>query len=242
MQRLLIFVICFSTAFTGFAQNDENLNESEKNLDSLIVTDKNYREDQFYASITYNLLGRKPDGVSQSGFSSGFHFGFIRDMPVNKQRNIAFGIGLGLSTNSYNQTLLISKNEGHFNYEVLAADADYSKNKFTTYLVEIPIEFRWRTSTFSEYDFWRIYTGVKFGYVLYNSSKYNGNPNDIKLSAIEDFNKLQYGITLSVGYSKVNAYLYYALNPIFSDNAKLNSNGETIDLNTIKIGLIFYVL
>lgn len=240
--RLLLLLICLSTTVVGFAQSEENLSDSEKTSDTLVVTDKNYREDQFYASITYNLLGKKPDGVSQSGFSSGFHFGFIRDMPINERRNIGFGIGLGLSTNSYNQTLLISENDNTLSYEVIAADATYSKNKFTTYLFEIPIEFRWRTSTITEYDFWRIYTGVKFGYVLYNTSKFNGSPQDIRLSNIDDFNKLQYGLTISIGYSKVNAYCYYALNSIFDDNAKLNPDGAAINLNTIKIGLIFYVL
>ena len=50
-------------------------------LDTISVDDK-YREDQFYVAITYNLLGNKPNDVSQNGFSSGFHIGFIRDMPI----------------------------------------------------------------------------------------------------------------------------------------------------------------
>lgn len=241
MKRLLFFVIYLAANSIAFAQNDEFIS-SKKTSDTLVVADENYREDQFYASITYNLLENRPDGVSQSGFSSGFHLGFIRDMPINKRRNIAIGLGLGLSANSYNQTLLISETNTNFSYQVLAADASFSKNKFTTYLVEMPIEFRWRTSTVSTYDFWRIYTGIKFGYVVLNSSKYEGSPQDIKLSAIDNFNKLQYGLTLSVGYSKFNAYCYYELNTIFDDNAKLNSNGSDINMSTIKIGLIFYIL
>ena len=207
------------------------------------IIDEKYREDQFYVSVTYNLLGKKLDGVSQSGFSSGFHFGFIRDMPINTRRNKAIGVGLGLSTNSYNQTLLIAENNGNFNYSILDDDAtSFSKNKFTTYLIEVPIEFRWRTSTPSDYDFWRIYAGIKFGYVVYNSSKFNGEPSDIQLSNIDDFNKIQYGLTLSAGYANVSFHLYYTLNPIFDSNAKLSASGQSIDMNAIKIGLIFYIL
>ena len=243
MKCLLFCSIFLLTTVAVFAQEDENIiPTSQEKQDSLAVTDKKYREDQFYASVTYNLLGNKTNGVSQSGFSSGFHFGFIRDMPINVNRNVAIGIGIGLSTNSYNQNLLISEVNNNLIYEVLTTDTSFSKNKFTTYVVEIPIEFRWRTSTIPEYDFWRIYTGIKFGYIMHSSSKYEGNPEDFRLSGIDDFNKLQYGLTLSAGYSKVNFYFYYGLNTIFSNKARLNSNNEGIDMNTIKIGLIFYIL
>ncbi|MBR9914904.1 MAG: PorT family protein [Algicola sp.] len=206
------------------------------------IVDPKYREDQFYVSVTYNLLANKPNGVSQSGFSSGYHVGFIRDMPFNKRRNLAIGLGLGLSSNSFNQTLLISESSNGYNYTVLNDDISYTKNKFTTYLIEFPFEFRWRTSTQKEYDFWRIYTGFKLGYVLYNSSKFIGRPDDIKLSNVNDFNEWQLGLTLSAGYSNVNFHFYYALNNIFDANAKLDANAVHVDMTAVKIGLIFYIL
>ena len=58
---------------------------------AIIEKDDLYREDQFYFGVTYNLLGKMPQEMSQNGFSSGFHLGFIRDMPINKNRNITFG-------------------------------------------------------------------------------------------------------------------------------------------------------
>ncbi|WCO01976.1 porin family protein [Psychroserpens ponticola] len=221
--------------------NAQNAIETSIKADSTAIVDDKYREDQFYLSVTYNLLGNKPDGVSQSGFSSGYHFGFIRDMPINKRRNLALGVGLGFSSNSYNQTLQISENNADYQYVILNDnDIEYTKNKFTTYLIEFPIEFRWRTSTATDYDFWRIYTGVKFGYVLFNSSKFNSNDGDIKLSNIDDFNAFQYGLTFSAGYSNISFHLYYGLNGIFS-NAKL-VDGEAIDMKSIRIGLMLYIL
>ena len=56
--------------------------------------------------------------MSQNGFSGGFHLGIIRDFPVNKQRNIAFGIGIGLPANSFNQNLKISKFNDEFKFIV----------------------------------------------------------------------------------------------------------------------------
>lgn len=214
-------------------------------LNSLFVcgqesVDNQYREDQFYFAVTYNLLGKMPQEMSQNGFSSGFHFGFIRDMPINKDRTIAFGLGLGYSANSYNQNLLISKDQqGDFNYEILESDS-FTKNKFSTHLVEIPFEFRWRSSTAESYKFWRVYSGFKLGYVFASTTKYKGSPENIKLRDSDDFEKIQYGLTLSVGHNTWNAYLYYALNPIFKNEAKID--GKPIDMNAIKIGLIFYIL
>lgn len=232
----LLFMI-----FGCYLSHAQNPIDTSIEADTSAVVDNKYREDQFYLSVTYNLLGNKPDGVSQSGFSSGYHLGFIRDMPINKRRNLAIGVGLGFSSNSYNQTLLISESNTDFQYLVLNDnETEYSKNKFTTYLVEFPIEFRWRTSTATDYEFWRIYAGIKFGYVFFNSSKYNSIDGDIKLSNIDDFNTFQYGLTFSAGYSDISFHLYYGLNEIFNGAALLD--GESIDMNSIRIGLMFYIL
>lgn len=204
--------------------------------------DYKYREDQFYISVTYNLLGNKIANISQNGFSSGIHFGFLRDMPINERRNIAIGLGFGLSSNSYNQNMLISKgSDQSYNYSILDKnETPFRKNKFSTYLIDIPFEFRWRTSTPTEYNFLRIYSGFKFSYLMYNTSKFKSSEGDIILSNIDDFNKIQYGITLSAGYSNINVHFYYALNDIFKEKAKIN--GEHIAMNAIKIGLIYYIL
>jgi len=224
---LIFFIVCPS----AIGQDETNT-----------VSDSLYKEDQFYIAITYNLLGKKPNGVSQNGFSSGFHFGYIKDIPINLNRNVAIGLGLGLSTNSFNNNMLISEDlSGNFSYTILNEnDISYIKNKFTMYVIELPIEFRWRTSTATEYKFWRIYTGAKLGYVVANSSKFKNNSGTIKNNGITDFNDLQYGLTLSAGYNTWNLHIYYALNPIFSGDAKINN--ESIDMNAIKIGLIFYIL
>lgn len=204
------------------------------------TTDLNYREDQFYLGITYNLLNDMPSGMSQNGFSSGFHFGFIRDFPVNERRNVAFGVGLGYSVNSINQNLLIARNnQGDLQYSILD-ESMFSKNKMILHIVELPIEFRWRTSTPTEYNFWRIYTGLKLGYVFSSVAKFKGEPNDLKEKPLDDLNKLQYGFTLSAGYDQFNLHIYYALNTLFDDTAKLED--QPLDLSLIKIGLIIYIL
>ncbi|WP_223551372.1 porin family protein [Aestuariivivens sp. NBU2969] len=230
MKKILIRMAFISSGLLLYAQEP-----------TITVIDSLYREDQFYAGVTYNLLGNIPEGVSQNGFSGGYHIGFIRDMPINKNRNFALGLGIGLSANSYNQNMFINKDSsGSISFSLLEGSNNFSKNKFTGYLIECPLEIRWRTSTPSEYKFWRIYTGVKLGYVFAHSAKYKGDLGKIKHSNINEFNSLQYGLTLSVGYNTWNIHCYYGLNPIFSEHAQLN--GSPIDMNSIKIGLMFYIL
>lgn len=224
-----LFIIVFSLQLC-YSQND-----------SISSVDNFYKEDQFYVGITYNLLTKEPSNLSQNGFSNGIHFGFIKDMPINSDRNIAFGIGLGYSLNSFNQNLLIEEGmEGTFNYSILDDSRSYLKNKFSNQIVELPIEFRWRTSTVSDYRFWRIYTGFKLGYVVTSTTKFTDELVELKYRNISDFNKLQYGLTLSAGYNTWNLYMYYGLNPVFSEDVILND--EKINTSTIKIGLMFYIL
>jgi Outer membrane protein beta-barrel domain len=235
-MKNFVFVLLVLIGVIGFSQNN---NTNKEDVSALY---KDYREDQFYASVTYNLLNEKPSGVKQSGFSSGFNLGFIRDMPINERRNVAIGLGLGLSANSYNQkNILISETTNDIEFSIIdESDYNVTKNKFTTYLVEVPLEIRWRTSTASDYNFWRIYTGFKIGYLLYNSTKFMSDIENSKLSNIDSFNKLQYGLTLSAGYGTWNFHLYYGLNPIF--DANLQSDNTSVDMKSLKIGLMFYVL
>ena len=155
---------------------------------------------------------------------------------------MAFGVGLGLSTNSYNQNLLISEDDNKaITFSVLDKDIiSFRKNKFTTYLLEFPLEFRWRTSNAVDYNFWRIYTGFKFGYLFYNSTKFKSDEGDIIHSNLNVFNKLHYGVSISAGYSNVNLYFYYALNDIFKKEAKIN--GQHLGIHAFKIGLNYYIL
>lgn len=230
-MRCFFFILCYLSAFPLCMAQEE----TDKVVDSL------YREDQFYLGMTYNLLEKKPVGVTQSAFSFGLHLGFIRDMPINKKRNKAFGIGLGYSTNGYNHNILMAKEDnGKVSYSLLEDSNSYSKNKFNTHVVEVPIQYRWRTSTPSDYGFWRIYVGFKVGYVVSHIYKYKGELGDIKHYDNDDFNDFQYGLTLSAGYSTWNFHVYYDLNSILSGNAKLDNN--PIDMNAIKLGLMFYIL
>ncbi|SDR79715.1 porin family protein [Christiangramia echinicola] len=202
--------------------------------------DSLYREDQFYAGFHFNLITNRPSNVSQESFSGGLNLGFIRDFPLNKRRNIALGAGLGWSINTYGQNLFIGKNEdGSTIFESLDNEVNYSTNRFTTQLVEAPIEFRWRTSSPETYKFWRVYGGVRLGYIYHFRSRYKDADREIIVNDLKELDRFRLGATFTFGYNTFNFQFYYALNPFFKD-AKVDD--ANLDLSTLKIGLTFYIL
>lgn len=202
--------------------------------DSTFV-DTKYFEDQLYFDLSYNLFVNEPLGFNQNGISGGFSVGYIRDIPLNERRNIGIGVGLGYAYNAYNQNLKIY---GGGLYEIVNND-DFNSNRFTTYLIELPVEFRWRNSTAIIYNFWRIYTGIKVGYVFTSKSKFTDTIETIKVKNIDELRNLQYGLTFAAGYSSFNLSLYYGLNTLFKD-AYVGS--DPIKLRQFNIGLMFYIL
>lgn len=233
-MRLFLSCFLFLSVFNLFSQ--ENViaeNDPKVKIDSL------YREDQFYFGFTYNTLTNKPKGLSQSKLSTGFSAGFLRDMPVNKNRTVAIASGIGFSYNDYSQNLAIYKSNQTLVYSIIDAETPFSKNKFSQLLVDVPIEFRWRTSTYESYKFWRIYGGVKFSYLIYDRSIFSDDQGKIIVTGNKDFNKFLYGVYISSGYNTINVYAYYGLNSLFK-SAKID--GQPIDMTSLNIGIIFYIL
>ncbi|WP_281297638.1 porin family protein [Flavobacterium limnophilum] len=202
-------------------------------------TDSLYREDQFYFSFTLNTLQNKPAGLTQDKFSSGFSIGFLRDMPINKKRTVAVAPGLGFTINNYNQNLAITESNGIPVYTIIDPLTEYRKNKFSQFSVDVPVEFRWRSSTFESHKFWRIYGGFKMSYLVYDKSVYEDAQGKIVVANNKDFEKIQYGAYISSGYNSINVYVYYGLNSLFQ-SAK--TNAESIDMNSMNIGVMFYIL
>ncbi len=228
-MKNFFLIILFLSFFNGSCQEKPNFNA----IDSL------YREDQFYLNITYNILRNRPVGISQNSLSSGVCFGFLRDFPINKSRTFAIAPGLGISFNNYIENLVVNNQEKILTYSQIPPNILLDKNKLGLYFAEIPLEFRWRTSNAESHKFWRIYGGFKLSYLLNSRSRFIAEGIDYKVDNNPDLNKIQYGTYLSAGYNGSNLYVYYGLQDIFK-NAVLNNS--LINMRTLNIGLVFYIL
>ncbi|MDX1326537.1 MAG: porin family protein [Arenibacter sp.] len=225
-----LLIVCYLVGFWGFAQEVVIRDEQ----------DRKFLEDQFYLGVTYNFLWDLPEEVEQRNLSYGLQGGFIKDIPLNWDRTIGLGWGIGYAINSYYSNVRAVKAGDNVSYELLERTTAYKRNKIETHAVEMPIQFRWRNATAEDYKFWRVYTGIKFGYVFGNRSKFVDDTTKIGFYN-RDVRKIQYGLALDVGYNTFNIHAYYSLTSLFRDGVTLNT-GTPLDHHPLQIGLIFYIL
>lgn len=235
MSRVVLFFLLFLySSFFAIAQGKAT---------DFIVDDK-YREDQFYAGFSYSMLSKLPKDTRLRGLSGSLQFGFLRDFPLNKRRNIAFAGGIGLSINRYGQNIFIGKEgDSEFTYRILGKEGPvkYSTNRLGTYILELPIQFRWRSSTAEKYNFWRVYTGITAGYIYRSQAVFKQPGNKVVATNISDLQKIRWSASLSFGFNKINFFAKYDLNDLFKQGV-YTTDGTMIELRPLQFGFIFYIL
>lgn len=226
----LVFLFIFSNVFSQEIKTDEPKAE----LDSL------YREDQFYFGVSINLLQNKPQNFFVNTISPSFALGFLRDMPVNKYRTKAIALGLGCTYNKFSNNLIVLNNNNQIDYTTINSIKSYDKNKLEQLSIDVPLELRWRNSTPETHQFFRVYAGFKMSYLIFSKSKYVDPDTTILIFGNEELTKLRSSVYLTFGYNTWNAYVSYGFSPLFKSSAKLNK--DTIGLNPINLGFMFYIL
>lgn len=218
-MRLFFLFSLFISNFS-FAQT-----ETKPVIDSL------FREDQFYVSVSYNVLQKTPDNFSQYSFSTGLSAGFLRDFPISENRHWAIAPGIGYSFNDLKQNIDFSSISDNTNTELV-------KSRILLHYLDFPLEIRWRNATPDSHKFWRIYGGFMASYLLNGKFKYEGSFGSGTEDINDLLNKFQYATYLTFGFNTWNAYIHYGLNPFFDKNRTATEN----DVTTLKIGLMFYIL
>ncbi|HZW77770.1 MAG TPA: porin family protein [Flavobacteriaceae bacterium] len=205
------------------------------------VADSLYREDQFFVGITYNFLVNKPTDLKNRGLSGGIRGGYFRDMPLNLRRNVALAVGLGLAYDQFGHNFFVGEDDsGNTIFRILDENVGYDVNRFSMASVNIPVEFRWRTSTPTDYRFWRAYAGATIGYAYWYKASFKQLNNRVVQTKIPEFQPWRFSINMAVGYGTFNFYASYDLNPFFKASNK--DEDLNIEFNAVRIGLMFYIL
>jgi len=217
-SRLLFFLVIL---FYGWKVTSQKESLSTK-----------YREDQFYISFGLQLQQENISGFKQNGFSNNFQVGFVRDIPLNSKGQAAIGLGIGYA---YNQLISNLHFESMGNNAIFSI-AEKEENRQTFSSLIIPLSFRFRTSLPDKTDFWRVYFGLK--YQIKFSEHYH--PFYSKPFDSNFIRKNNTSIFLSMGYNTWNMFVESDLNSIYKSTAKL-SDGSNLKLQTLKLGLIFFI-
>ncbi|RYY10363.1 MAG: PorT family protein [Chitinophagaceae bacterium] len=239
-MRLFLAAFLALLFIPATAQQDSIPKAGSKQFEpNFTAVDSLYREDQFYASFTYNIITNLPREMSQNKFSVGVSGGFLRDFPVNKQRNVAIALGLGYTLQNYNYNLIVSQTPTGVTYEYIGDDLYYEKNKLSLNYVDLPVEFRWRTSVPESHKFWRIYTGLKFSYLFNSRSKFTGVGGKNLVINNSDLNPFRFSTYVAAGYNTWNFYACYGINPIFRRGSV---GSQQLEISSLSVGLMFYIL
>ncbi len=194
-----------------------------------------FREDQIYFSIAYPYFSDAPSELIQNKLSYSFSLGFIRDMPINKKRTLAVGLGLGWESSTVFNNM---------QFEVLddavtatAIQGKYQKNVLNMQSFAVPFELRWRSATELKHAFWRIYSGMSFHLPIQLTAK------NTSLEGVQKSTSLPHSSTLlrwniHFGFNTWNISIAHDLRPW----AKSNTTKNSFDIKFTKIGLIFYIL
>jgi hypothetical protein len=75
--------------------------------------------------------------------------------------------------------------------------------------------------------------------LIYDRSKYVGKDIDYSITNNADLNKFHYGPYIAVGFNTWNFQAYYGANSLFKN---VSVNNEAVDMSTLNIGLMFYIL
>lgn len=184
--------------------------------------------------------------VQPRWFSRGINFFLMYDLPLGESR-LSFAPGAGISNQNYfiNSALeLDTSGISFFNpiRNVIGQDTDFKKYKVSNTFIEVPLEFRYRTTPDKNDRSWKFGIGGRIGYRLTSGTKYKGddylNRNHVgtvknKEKAGYNLANFRYGLTGRVGYGPINIVTFYGLNNMFKENLgpKLNTYSVGIQFN-----------
>ena len=221
MQKISLLLFLLWASFAS-AQTKDNLD---------------YREDQVYIDLNFSLQPNSISDFKQNGFSRSVHLGVLRDYPISKMGDKAIAVGMGYGFVRLVNNINVEKSQQTYLYDIPLAQRAL-RNVFSYHQLQLPVELRWRTSSPSEYAFWRVYLGYRLSYQFGAQYKpFFGRKFPLK----NQLNELQHSVGISLGFNTWNLRFDYSLTPLLKEDI-LSINNRRLALFPLQIGLIFYLL
>ena len=212
----LVYILGFVICFCGL--HAQSKKDSLARSEFAIYKYKPTAKDRMVFELTHTGWLGLPSELQERITSGGVNVIFFFDHPI-KTSYFSFAWGAGFS--SYNihgpinlvyQLDSVTKNFAFTSVE--KRNEPYNINRIGLKIVEIPLEFRFRTRT--DYQF-KMSIGCKVGYVVQSFRKIFDKDENVKIFNIKGINPWRYGITMRVGWEQLHITAFYSLSEFFED-------------------------
>lgn len=221
-----ILFFLFPLIFFSQQKSDSTKINSKKDKKELSEFDlKNYKSDphdRLILEVNYTGFLNLPNGIKQSYKSIGFNFDIMFDKPI-KNSAFSFGYGIGLLSHNFhsNSDFIYRKDSlsNNFLTSMQPFSRPYSLNRFAQKILEVPLEFRYRTKTDRQF---KIHLGIKLGYVVSDFKSIKDNDGKIRVYNIKNVNRLRYGVNFRIGWEQLAFTASYYFSEVFIKDKGVN--------------------
>ncbi len=217
---LNIFFLVLTLASFSQTKKD-SIKPSDKKKTKGIYDLKNYKSDphdRLILEINHTgFLGLAENVKPQYERSIGFNFAFMFDKPFGKS-SFSFGYGIGLLSHNFHSNVDFAYVRDSITTQLNTVLTPFNRpvtlNRFAQKILEIPLEFRFRTKTDRQF---KVHLGGKIGYVVNDFRSIRDNDGKIRIYDIKNVNYLRYGVNFRIGYEQICLTACYYISEVFNE-------------------------
>jgi|GEM_PF-902829 len=223
------------------------------NSGSYFLPPRMHPADRFMVSLFTDIWQDVPDAMDLKTIQRGISIKAMQDMPIGRT-NFSLAAGLGFTSHNLYSDHIYMYNAFEEKHDFYSIVTDYDKNKISLNYLDVPVQFRFRSRGLQRT--FRLYAGMKAGYLVNAHTKYAGKAyfpqpggiqffpaNDdgtfpverstkFKEHELENLSSYRIALTAMLGYHRVNLHFSYMLTDIFEGNS-------AEDMLPVSLGLTF---
>ncbi len=205
------------------------------------LQERMHPNDRFMVTLFTDLWQDLPGDMDLKSIQRGINISAFQDMPLGRT-NFSLAAGLGFSSHNLysDHRYLYHPGDDKFDFVPIGDASEYDKNKLSLNYLEIPVQFRYRTRKLPRT--FRVYAGMKAGWLINAHTKFVGNDSEspvtsrkvkIKEHRLDNISRYRIGLSGTIGYGSVNLHVYYPLTDIFSENSAESARPVSLGISFI---------
>lgn len=227
--RSILLIGCFLTCSMLSAQTDPKKqgdpvkkDEPKKNSEFELKNYKSDPNDRLILEVNHTGWLNIPSNIKMNWKSLGFNVALMFDKPLGRS-NFSIGYGIGLySHNFHSNADFVYRYDSLKNYvvtDMVPKTNNYTINRFGQKILEIPLELRFRTKTYTKF---KVMLGGKFGYVVHDFRKVFDDRGKFKIYDTKNLNYLRYGVVFRIGVEQICFTACYYFSDVFKKDRAVN--------------------